>query len=64
MNTDIKLNVEVCDDHLEALRVANRQWFYGLHFGREDYVKLVEAVKYFEDIKVQQREKLIKEGLL
>ena len=61
---EIKLNKEVCEEYLDNLRVANEQWFYGYHFSREDYIKLVEAVKYFEKVKLQQREKLIKEGLL
>jgi hypothetical protein len=60
----VKLNKEVCHEHLETLETANEQWFYGYHYSTEDYLKLVEAVKFFEDIKVQQRKKLIKEGLL
>lgn len=61
---EIKVNKEICEEYLETLRVASEQWFYGYHYSTEDYIKLTEAVKYFEDIKVQQREKLIKEGLL
>lgn len=60
----VRLNKEICQDHLEVLETANEQWFYGYHYSTEDYLKLVEAVKFFEDIKVQQRKKLIKEGLL
>jgi len=60
----IKLHEEICKEHTDVLEMASDQWFYGHHFSREDYLKLVEAVKYFEDIKVQQRKKLIKEGLL
>lgn len=60
----VKLHEEICKDHTDALEVASDQWFYGYHFSLEDYVRLVEAVKYFEDIKVQLRNKLIKEGIL
>lgn len=60
----IRLNAEVCQEHLDVLKMSNEQWFYGYEFSVEDYLKLTEAVKYFEDIKVQQRNKLIKEGRL
>lgn len=62
--SEIKLNAEICEEKLEALRVANEQWFYGYHFSIDEYLKLVEAVKYFENIKKQQRQKLIKEGII
>lgn len=60
----MKLNKEICEEQLEALRVGNEQWFYGYHFTLDDYIKLAAAVKFFEEIKTQQRKKLIKEGLL
>lgn len=60
----MKLNEEICKDNTDALEVGNDQWFYGHHVSVDDYIKFVEAVKYFEDIKVQLRKKLIKEGLL
>lgn len=61
---EIKPNEEICKEHLKNLRVANEQWFYGYHFSAEDYLRLVEAVRFFEGIKVQQGKKLIKESLL
>lgn len=61
---DVRLNKDVCQEHLDVLQTANEQWFNGWHYETEDYLKLVKAVKFFEDIKVQQRKKLIKEGLL
>lgn len=61
---EIKSNEEICKEHTDALEVGNDQWFYGNHVSVEDYLKFTEAVKYFEDIKVSLREKLIKEGLL
>ena len=61
---EIKLNEEICKEHTDTLEVGNDQWFYDYHFSREDYLKFTEAVKYFEDIKVSLRNKLIKEGLL
>ena len=60
----MKLNKEICQEYLGVLRVANEQWFNGYNIETDDYLKLVAAVKFFEDIKVQQREKLIKEGKL
>jgi len=60
----IKLNKEICQEKLDVLKISNEQWFNGYHFSANDYLKLVDAVKFFEDIKVQQRKKLIKEGLL
>lgn len=61
---EIKLNEDICQHYLDTLKVANTQWFNGYHYSTEDYLRLVKAIKYFEDIKVQQRKKLIKEGLL
>lgn len=60
----IKLNSEICEEKLDALRIANEQWFYGYEFSVDDYLKLVDAVKFFDNVKVQQRRKLIKEGRL
>ena len=60
----MKLNKEICQEHLDVLKAANEQHFYGYHYSTEDYLKLVEAVKFFEEIKVSQRKKLVKEGLL
>ena len=60
--TQIKLNKEICQEKLDVLKVANEQWFNGWHYSTEDYLKLVDAVKFFEDIKVQQRTKRIMEG--
>lgn len=57
-------NKEICEDYLNDLRVANEQWFYGYEFSREDYIKMVSALQFFENIRAQQREKLIKEGKL
>lgn len=60
----VKLNKDVCEEHLDKLRAANEQWFYGYNFEVPDYLELVDAVKFFENVKVQQRKKLIKEGKL
>ena len=60
----MKLNEEICKEHTDALEMGNDQWFYGHHVSVEDYLKFVESVKYFEEIKVQLRKKLIKEGAL
>lgn len=60
----MKLHEEKIKEYTDTLEKSSDQWFYGYHFSREDYLKLVEAVRYFEEIKVQQRKKLIKEGLL
>jgi hypothetical protein len=60
----MKLNEDICRRHLAVLKVANEQWFYGYDYETEDYLRLVQAVKFFEDIKVTQRKKLIKEGKL
>lgn len=60
----IKLNEEICKEHLAVLKVANEQWFNGYNCEIGDYLRLAKAVKFFENIKVQQREKLIKEGKL
>lgn len=59
-----KCHEEICKEHTDALELGSDQWFYGHHTSLEDYLKLVEAVKFFEDIKVQQRKKLIKEGII
>lgn len=59
-----KLHEEICREHTRTLEIASDQWFYGYHFSPNDYLKLVEAMKYFEEIRVQLREKLIKEGEL
>lgn len=61
---EIKPNEEICKEHLKNLRVANEQLFYGYHFSRRDYDKLMEAISFFEEVKVNLRERLIKEGLL
>ncbi len=60
----MKLNKEICQDQLDVLKQANEQWFNGYHFETSDYLKLVEAVAFFEHIKVKQRNKLIAEGEL
>lgn len=60
----IKLNKEICQEYLEVLRVANEQWFNGYEWSIEDHAKFVNALSFFEDIKKQQRNKLIKEGRL
>jgi hypothetical protein len=61
---NIRLNKDICEEYLNVLKVANEQWFYNYAYSTEDYLKLVKAVKYFEDIKTAQRKKLIKEGAL
>jgi hypothetical protein len=60
----MKLNKEICEDYLDVLREANEQWFYDYNYEAVDYLKLVEAVGFFEHIKEKQRKKLIKEGKL
>lgn len=60
----VKLHEEICKQHTDVLEIASDQNFYGYHFEVSDYLKLVEAMKYFEEIKVQLRKKLIKEGAL
>jgi hypothetical protein len=60
----MKLNEEICQEYLGVLKEANEQWFNGWNVETADYLKLVEAVQFFEHIKVEQRKKLIKEGKL
>lgn len=60
----MRLNQEICEEQLDALRIGNEQWFFGYHISLDDYLKLASAVKFFEGIKKQQRKKLIKEGIL
>ena len=60
----MKLHEEICKEHTRALELSSDQWYYGYHFSVKDYLKLVEALKFFEEIKVTQRNKLIKEGKL
>lgn len=60
----VKSHEEICKERTDVLEKASDQWFYGYHYSVEDYIKLTEAVKFFEDIKVSLRDKLIKEGLL
>lgn len=60
----MKLNKDICQEHLDVLKLANEQWFYGYNYETSDYLKLVEAMMFFEGIKQAQREKLIKEGKL
>ncbi len=60
----IKLNSEITEEHLETLREASQQWFYGYAYESSDYLKLMEAMQFFEHIKQEQRNKLIKEGKL
>lgn len=60
----MKLNKEICQDYLKVLKTANEQWFYGYDYETEDYLQLVEAVEFFQHIRTEQREKLIKEGKL
>lgn len=60
----MKINEEICKEHTDVLEAANDQCFYGYNFEVSDYIKLVEAMRYFENIKVTLRKKLIKEGKL
>jgi hypothetical protein len=60
----IKLNKEMCQENLEVLRIANEQWFNGWEWSITDHAKFVEALEFFEEIKIQQRNKLIKQGRL
>lgn len=60
----IKLNKEICQEHLGVLQAGNEQWFNGWEWSINDHAKFVDAIAYFEEIKKQQREKLIKEGRL
>lgn len=57
-----KLNREICQEHLDSLKEANEQWFYGYHFSVEDYLRLIKSMEFFEHIKTEQRAKLIAEG--
>ena len=61
---DIELNRDMCKRHLAVLEQANNAWFNVWNVEVEDYLKLVEAIKFFNDIKLSTREKLIKEGKL
>lgn len=59
---DIKLNADICKAHLEALKTANEQWFYGYHFSKEDVQRLEASLTYFEYIKEELQKKLDKEA--
>jgi len=61
---EVTIKQEILQDLLEALKVADEQWFSGGHFSAEDYNKLDKSVKHFMDIRVLQKGKLTKEGLL
>lgn len=58
---DIKLNKDICAEHLRALKVANEQWFYGYHFSEYDMQHLETALTYFGYIKDELQKKLDKE---
>jgi len=54
----MKLNKNICNEHLKALQTANEQWFYGHHVSELDMQHLESALTYFEYIRDELKKKL------